>query len=219
MAYFPDVPKIQYEGPKSKNQLAFKHYDPEQKVEGKKLKDLMRYTVCYWYTFRGTGCDPFGCSFVANGQFRALDEVKVVGTFLRQVISHMITLAISAILGASRKAMRSVRDCLALRAFAPLLSFGAGRITWLCSALAYDGRYLRQFVNRNSRHKSAGLMKFSLLIHSAGMVRVDGDVQQSAACTVWKASVPISPSTRTGSRRACPIISRLLIPMTGGSRC
>ena len=58
--FFPDVPHIEYEGPKSKNQLAFKHYDPEQKVEGKKLKDLMRYTVCYWHTFRGTGSDPFG---------------------------------------------------------------------------------------------------------------------------------------------------------------
>ena len=58
--FFPDVPHIEYEGPKSKNPLAFKHYDPEQKVEGKKLKDLMRYTVCYWHTFRGTGSDPFG---------------------------------------------------------------------------------------------------------------------------------------------------------------
>ena len=58
--FFPTIPHIEYEGPKSKNQLAFKHYDPEQKVEGKKLKDLMRYTVCYWHTFRGTGSDPFG---------------------------------------------------------------------------------------------------------------------------------------------------------------
>ena len=60
MAYFPDVPKIQYEGPASKNPLSYRHYNPEEVVEGKKLKDLLRYTVCYWHTFRGTGSDPFG---------------------------------------------------------------------------------------------------------------------------------------------------------------
>jgi len=62
MEYFPDVPKIQYEGPKSKNPLAFKHYNPEETIEGQTLKDLMRFSVCYWHTFRGTGSDPFGAA-------------------------------------------------------------------------------------------------------------------------------------------------------------
>ena len=76
MAYFPDIPKIPYEGPKSKNQLAFKHYDPEQKVEGKKLKDLMRYTVCYWHTFRGTGSDPFGSATLQRPWDDGTNSVK-----------------------------------------------------------------------------------------------------------------------------------------------
>jgi xylose isomerase len=58
--YFPDVKKIQYEGPASKNDLAFKHYNPEEKVEGQTMRDLFRFSVCYWHTFRGTGSDPFG---------------------------------------------------------------------------------------------------------------------------------------------------------------
>jgi xylose isomerase len=60
--FFPDVPRIKYEGPQSKNPLAFKHYNPDEVVEGQKLKDLLRFSVCYWHTFRGTGTDPFGAA-------------------------------------------------------------------------------------------------------------------------------------------------------------
>jgi xylose isomerase len=59
-AFFPDVPKIQYEGPKSKNPLAFKHYNPDEVVEGKTLKEHLRFSVTYWHTFRGQLADMFG---------------------------------------------------------------------------------------------------------------------------------------------------------------
>jgi xylose isomerase len=58
--YFPDVSKIEYEGPDSKNPLAFKHYNPDEQIEGQRMEDLLRFSVCYWHTFRGTGSDPFG---------------------------------------------------------------------------------------------------------------------------------------------------------------
>ncbi len=60
MSAFPDVSKIQYEGPDSKNPLAFRHYNPDELVEGKSMKDHLRFGVAYWHTFRGTGSDPFG---------------------------------------------------------------------------------------------------------------------------------------------------------------
>jgi len=60
MSFFPEVSKIQYEGPDSKNPLAFRHYNPTEVVEGKTMKDHLRFAVCYWHTFRGTGSDPFG---------------------------------------------------------------------------------------------------------------------------------------------------------------
>ncbi|MBN1479908.1 xylose isomerase [candidate division KSB1 bacterium] len=58
--YFPGVDQIKYEGPESKNPLAFKFYDPEKVVAGKKMRDHFRFAIAYWHTFCGTGEDPFG---------------------------------------------------------------------------------------------------------------------------------------------------------------
>jgi xylose isomerase len=58
--YFPDVPKIPYEGPDSTNPLAFRHYNPTEVVDGKTMADHLRFAVCYWHTICGTGSDPFG---------------------------------------------------------------------------------------------------------------------------------------------------------------
>jgi xylose isomerase len=60
MPTFSDVPKIAYEGPTSKNPFAFKHYNPEELVEGKSMANHLRFSVVYWHSFRGTGADPFG---------------------------------------------------------------------------------------------------------------------------------------------------------------
>ena len=57
---FPDIKKIAYEGPKSKNPLAFKHYNAEEVVEGKSMADHLRFGVAYWHTFRNVLGDPFG---------------------------------------------------------------------------------------------------------------------------------------------------------------
>lgn len=58
--YFPDISKIEFEGPQSKNPLAFKYYNPDEQIEGQRMEDLLRFSVAYWHTFRGTGSDPFG---------------------------------------------------------------------------------------------------------------------------------------------------------------
>ena len=60
MSAFPDVTTIPFEGPASKNPLAFRHYDADELVEGKSMRDHLRFSVTYWHTFRGTGADPFG---------------------------------------------------------------------------------------------------------------------------------------------------------------
>src|SRR3954469_22003231 len=51
--YFPNIDRIAYEGPKSRNPLAYKHYNPEEVVEGKKMKDHLRFSVVYWHTMCG----------------------------------------------------------------------------------------------------------------------------------------------------------------------
>lgn len=60
MSAFPEISQIPFEGPASKNPLAFKQYNPEELVEGKTMRDHLRFSVVYWHTFRGAGSDPFG---------------------------------------------------------------------------------------------------------------------------------------------------------------
>ena len=62
MQYFPEVGKIPFEGPSSKNPLAYRYYNENEMIEGKSMKDHLRLSVVYWHTFRGTGSDPFGAS-------------------------------------------------------------------------------------------------------------------------------------------------------------
>lgn len=57
---FPKISMIQYEGAKSRNALAFKHYNADEVVEGKTMRDHLRFSVVYWHTFRGRGADMFG---------------------------------------------------------------------------------------------------------------------------------------------------------------
>lgn len=58
--YFKEVGQIMYEGGNSDNPLAFRYYNPEEVVAGKKMKDHLRFAVAYWHTFQATGADPFG---------------------------------------------------------------------------------------------------------------------------------------------------------------
>ena len=60
MSYFSDISRIQYEGPQSRNPLAFRWYNPPELIEGKSMKDHLRFSIVYWHTMRGTGADPFG---------------------------------------------------------------------------------------------------------------------------------------------------------------
>jgi xylose isomerase len=57
---YPGIGKIGYEGRKSKNPLAFKWYNPDEVVGGKKMKDHLRFSIAYWHSFCGDGTDPFG---------------------------------------------------------------------------------------------------------------------------------------------------------------
>jgi xylose isomerase len=73
---FPNISKIQYEGPKSKNPLAFKWYNPDEIVEGKSMKDHLRFSVTYWHTFRGMGADMFGSGTALRPWEAAVDSVE-----------------------------------------------------------------------------------------------------------------------------------------------
>ncbi len=57
---FKNVPKIEYEGPKSKNPLAFKFYDAGRVVAGKPMKEQLRFAMAWWHNLCATGTDMFG---------------------------------------------------------------------------------------------------------------------------------------------------------------
>jgi len=60
--YFPGIAPIRYEGPGSRNPLAFKHYDPDRLVGGKPMRDHLRFAVAYWHSYKDKGEDTFGGS-------------------------------------------------------------------------------------------------------------------------------------------------------------
>jgi xylose isomerase len=60
MSIFATIEKVKFEGPESSNPLAFRYYDPEEVVMGKRLEDHLRFAVAYWHTFAWEGGDPFG---------------------------------------------------------------------------------------------------------------------------------------------------------------
>jgi xylose isomerase len=60
MAYFPEVEKVKYEGPTTKNPFAYKYYNADEVVLGKPMKEHLPFAVAYWHTFTQDGSDPFG---------------------------------------------------------------------------------------------------------------------------------------------------------------
>ncbi|MCP4814889.1 MAG: xylose isomerase [Planctomycetaceae bacterium] len=76
MSAFPEIEKIAYEGPDTKNPLAFRWYNEDEVVEGKTMKDHMRFSVVYWHTFRGTGADPFGAPTMVRPWEDGTDSVE-----------------------------------------------------------------------------------------------------------------------------------------------
>jgi xylose isomerase len=77
--YFKGIGQIKYEGPESRNPLAFRWYDENRVVAGKSMKEHLRFAVAYWHTFCGTGEDPFGPGtqiFSWDGASDPLDAAK-----------------------------------------------------------------------------------------------------------------------------------------------
>ena len=58
--FFQGIPQIRYEGPQTDNEFAFRHYNPDEVVMGKSLKEHLRFAVAYWHSFAWEGGDPFG---------------------------------------------------------------------------------------------------------------------------------------------------------------
>ena len=83
MSFFPGIERIRYEGPESKNPLAFRYYDPDRIVLGKKMTDHLRVAVCYWHTFAWPGNDIFGAGTFDRPWFKPGNPLELAELKLR----------------------------------------------------------------------------------------------------------------------------------------
>ncbi|MGC9451628.1 MAG: xylose isomerase [Oceanipulchritudo sp.] len=92
MSEYFTVPRIAYEGPDSKNPLAFKHYNPDELVEGKPMREHLRFAAPYWHVMRNVLGDPFGAGTAlmpwddgSDSVENALKRVDVFFEFLDKI--------------------------------------------------------------------------------------------------------------------------------------
>ena len=77
--FFPGIGKIKFEGKESKNPMAFRYYDPEKEINGKKMKDWFKFSMAWWHTLCAEGGDQFGGGtkqFAWNGNADKLQAAK-----------------------------------------------------------------------------------------------------------------------------------------------
>ena len=79
-AHFPGIGPIAYEGPKTENPLAFRHYNPDELFDGKPLSAHLRFSIAYWHAFRGVGADPFGPGTIVRPWEKGKDAISVAKT-------------------------------------------------------------------------------------------------------------------------------------------
>ncbi len=93
-SFFPKIGNIAYEGRKSKNPLAFKVYNPEEKVAGKTMREHLRFSVAYWHTMKGTGSDPFGGATLLRPWNSASDPVEAAEDTMRAAFEFCTKLGV-----------------------------------------------------------------------------------------------------------------------------
>jgi xylose isomerase len=81
-SHFPQIGQIAYEGSKSENPLAFKHYNPDEVVDGRTMAEHLRFSIAYWHSFRGVGGDPFGPGTIVRPWESGRDPVSIARTRL-----------------------------------------------------------------------------------------------------------------------------------------
>ncbi len=68
---------IRHDGPRSSNALAFRHYNPDEIIDGKTMAAHLRFSIAYWHSFRGAGADPFGPGTIQRRWEKGTDPVSI----------------------------------------------------------------------------------------------------------------------------------------------
>ena len=76
-----DVPKIKYEGAKTTNPLAFKYYNADEVIDGKKMSEHLKFSMAYWHTMCADGTDMFGVGTIDKN----MDETEAIEIYKKKV--------------------------------------------------------------------------------------------------------------------------------------
>jgi len=76
-SHFPKIKTIAYEGTGTEKSLAFRHYNPDEIIDGKTMSEHMRFSIAYWHSFRGAGSDPFGPGTIVRPWEEGKDELSI----------------------------------------------------------------------------------------------------------------------------------------------
>ena len=85
MEVFAEIPEVKFEGPDSRNPLAFKYYNPSEQVGGKAMKDHLRFAMAYWHTMNNVMSDPFGVGTAVRPWDGTSDAMKVAEMKMRGI--------------------------------------------------------------------------------------------------------------------------------------
>ncbi len=77
--YFPGIGKIKFEGKESRNPMAYRYYDADKVIMGKKMSEWLKFAMAWWHTLCAEGGDQFGGGtkqFPWNGDADKLQAAK-----------------------------------------------------------------------------------------------------------------------------------------------
>lgn len=89
--FFAHIDPIEFEGKDTDNPLAYRYYDKDRKIMGKRMEDHLRPAVCYWHTFCWDGFDVFGAGTFGRpwhkleGQEMAEAKLDIAFEFFRKL--------------------------------------------------------------------------------------------------------------------------------------
>ena len=168
--FFKGIGQVKYEGPKSDNPVAFRWYDEEKVVAGKKMKDHLRFACAYWHSFCGSGADPFGepthlfpWNVKSDAVERAKDKMDAAFEFITKMGLHYYCFHDVDVVDYSNDVNENDRRLSALVDYAKQKQKDSGvKLLWGTSNL---------FSNRRYMNGAATNPDFHVLTHAAAQVK------------------------------------------------
>jgi len=168
--FFKGIGQVKYEGPKSDNPLAFRWYDEDKVVAGKKMKDHLRFACAYWHSFCGSGADPFGepthlfpWNVKSDAVERAKDKMDAAFEFITKMGLHYYCFHDVDVVDYSNDVNENDRRLSALVDYAKQKQKDSGvKLLWGTSNL---------FSNRRYMNGAATNPDFHVLTHAAAQVK------------------------------------------------